>query len=200
MHSNKSGIRACSKVLQGVEAFGGREKGAVLQGHLTILEEVVECRQHVALCLLETVEDQNSALPRGPHGRLVRPQQGAPDDLAALLQIGLRRVSRERQILHLAPQKLAPRHRQPSSSRPRWPDQERILVQSILPEQPLPDFQRLPVSQPRPQVALRHKCRLGGRSQLVLDAAYGHNSLVSIADTAAAGSCDQTADVARDEV
>lgn len=60
----------CSDLQQLVVALSRHEEASVLQLHLSVLQQVVEDRQDVSLCLLQPLQDQDSALCCCPYGTL----------------------------------------------------------------------------------------------------------------------------------
>ena len=72
-----------------VEALGINQESAILKGHFSVLEQVVEDWQDVALSLFDTIQDQNPALGSSTNTCLVDVVSGASNDLTTLLEITL---------------------------------------------------------------------------------------------------------------
>ena len=75
-----------------------RKKGAIVERGLSVLQQVVERREDIPLDLLDTLEYEHIAVASGGDGRLVDESERAAADLAPLLEVGLGRVAREREV------------------------------------------------------------------------------------------------------
>ncbi len=70
---------------------------------------------------------EHAAVHRGVDGGLVDPVHGPRADLAAHLDVRLRRVAGQREDLHLPPHEVAVPEGQPAPHGPRRPEQEHVL-------------------------------------------------------------------------
>lgn len=62
------GCALCIDYLQQlVVSLGWDEEPSVLQMHLSVLQEVIEYRQHISFCLFNTLQHQYPSLHRRPH-------------------------------------------------------------------------------------------------------------------------------------
>eukprot|EP00906_Rhabdomonas_costata_P011214 RCo015882 len=111
---------------------GVHEKAAIIQGHLSVLQQVIQHREHVALGLLDTLQQKNASVHRRIDRGLVNPQHISPRDLATDLDVGLRGIPGDAQELHLLVHQLAVPQRQPPPQGPWRSHQEDILPHGVL--------------------------------------------------------------------
>jgi hypothetical protein len=55
VHPDQMSCLGFTCVYQGVKAFWGREKSTVLQSHLSVFKQIVQCGQHVTFGLFQSI-------------------------------------------------------------------------------------------------------------------------------------------------
>lgn len=133
-HPDQPPLVHCILAMLGQQAvISGRwnEEAAVLQMHLSVLQQVVEYWQHVALHLLDALQHQDAAQCGCLDGRLVEIGGRPGSDLSPLFEVCLGRVTRQRHVLHLALGELKVLLSQEASLRPGASQQKDVLTQQV---------------------------------------------------------------------
>jgi hypothetical protein len=78
--------------------------------------------------LLNSVEDENAAVPGGADRRRVHELDGAGDQLLPLLEVALRRVAGQAHVLVMPLCRIAVEERDAPARRTRWADEEHVTV------------------------------------------------------------------------
>mmetsp|Transcript_18268 Transcript_18268/g.40345 ORF Transcript_18268/g.40345 Transcript_18268/m.40345 type:complete len:272 (+) Transcript_18268:290-1105(+) len=112
------------------------QKPAILQLHLAVLQQIVQGWQHIPFSLLDTIQYEHPALERSPDGSLVHPLECTSYDLTPLLQVILSCVPGQSYVFNLAAQKLTNPECETTPQRARRPDEESILTNLELFQQP----------------------------------------------------------------
>ena len=124
--------RADRDELFGWDSVWGDEPASVVEGQLSILEEVVEDGEDVPFGLVETLQDQKTPVDGRLHDGLIGPiASSAGLELSSLLEIAVCRVTREGDVLDGSLARRGVVEHQPARQRSAGVDDQEVLAEGV---------------------------------------------------------------------